>query len=97
MESSHVRVSDQQREDAARALREHFAAGRITQDELDERLEATYAVRTEHELGALVADLPRLPVSPEQRRAELVQRRRHLQRRLIQQTAEASACSSSAP
>ncbi len=80
-----VRVSDEQREDAARQLREHFADGRVTQDELDERLQATYAARTESDLRALLADLPRLPASPAQERAELVARRRHLQRRMIQE------------
>ena len=86
MELPDVRVSDQQREDTARAIREHFAAGRITHDELDDRLQTAYSARTQQELTALLADLPRLPVSPEERRAELVQRRRHLQRRLVQQT-----------
>lgn|GEM_PF-4216960 len=54
-----VRVSDQQREEAARQLREHFAAGRLTPDELDERLQAAYGARTEPELERLLADLPR--------------------------------------
>jgi hypothetical protein len=35
--SSEFRASDQQRERAALELREHFAAGRITQDELESR------------------------------------------------------------
>jgi hypothetical protein len=81
-----VRASDQQREDAARQLREHFAAGRISQDELDERLQGAYGARTEGELQGILKDLPRLPVSPVEQKAELVQRRRHLQRRLLQQT-----------
>jgi hypothetical protein len=84
--SSEIRVSDQQREQTAQELREHFATGRITEDELDERVQAAYRARTEDELRALLADLPRLPVSSEQQRAELVARRRHLQRQLIQQT-----------
>jgi hypothetical protein len=82
----HLRVSDQERDQAAQELREHFAAGRLTQDELDERLQQAYAARTERELRALLADLPRLPLSPQQRRAELSARRRQLQRRLIQET-----------
>lgn len=81
-----LRVSDQQRDDAARQLRDHFAAGRLTHEELDERLQASYAARTEDDLRRLLADLPALPVSPQERKAELVERRRHLQRRLIQQT-----------
>jgi hypothetical protein len=85
-ETSGFRVSDQQREQAARAIRDHFAAGRLTEDELNDRLQAALQARTEPELNALLADLPSLPVSPQQRKAELVQRRRELQRRLIQQT-----------
>jgi hypothetical protein len=46
---------------------------------------AAYEARTEDELNALSAGLPQLPITPEQRRAELVQRRGELQRRLIQQ------------
>jgi Domain of unknown function (DUF1707) len=84
-ETSGFRVSDQQREQAAQAIRDHFAAGRLTEDELNDRLQAALQARTEPELNAVLADLPRLPVSPQQRKAELVQRRRELQRRLLQQ------------
>jgi hypothetical protein len=79
------RVSDQQRERAGQELREHFAAGRLTQEELDERVQQAYAARTEAQLRALLDDLPRLPVTPQERRAELVERRAELQRRLFQQ------------
>ncbi len=81
-----VRVSDQERERAAQEIREHFAAGRLTQDELDERVQAAYAARTEGELAALRADLPRLPANTAQLRAELAARRSQLQRRLLQET-----------
>ena len=64
--------------------------GRLTQDELNERVQATYAARTQQELQALLSDLPRLPASPQQARAELVERRRHLQRRLVQQAGGAA-------
>ena len=80
-----LRVSDQQREQAADALRDHFAAGRLTEDELNERLDAALEAKTEPELDALLADLPKLPVSPRQRKAELVARRNQLQRRVIQE------------
>lgn len=85
MEGSELRVSDQQRERAAHELREHFAAGRITEDELDERVQAAYDARTERELSKLTDDLPRLPVSRQQAKAELAERRGHLQRRLVQE------------
>lgn len=80
------RVSDQQRERAAQELREHFAAGRLTQEELDERVQQAYAARTEEQLRQLRADLPPLPISPQQQKAELAARRSQLQRRLLQET-----------
>jgi DUF1707 SHOCT-like domain len=81
-----VRASDQDRERAAQEIREHYAAGRLTEEELSERVQAAYEARTEAQLRALRADLPKLPVSPQQRKAELVERRRHLQRRLLQES-----------
>ncbi|MGZ4180592.1 MAG: DUF1707 SHOCT-like domain-containing protein [Solirubrobacteraceae bacterium] len=86
-----LRVSDQQREQAADALRDHFAAGRLTEDELNERLDAALEAKTEPELNALLADLPKLPVSPQQRKAELVERRKQLQRRVIQEAGGGAA------
>jgi hypothetical protein len=83
---SALRVSDQQREQAAEAIRDHFAAGRLSDDELNERVQAALRAQTEPELRALLADLPQLPVSARQRKAELAERRGHLQRRLLQQT-----------
>ncbi len=81
-----LRISDEQRERAAVDIREHFAAGRLTDDELSERLHAVYAAKTEPELGQILADLPKLPATKAQQRAELAARRSELQRRLIQQS-----------
>lgn len=53
-----MRVSDAEREAAATELREHFASGRLNQDELDERLTAAFAARTRGDLNALFTDLP---------------------------------------
>src|SRR6201992_1932875 len=53
-----MRVSDAEREAAAAELREHFASGRLTQDELDERLTAVFAAKTRGDLGGLFTDLP---------------------------------------
>ena len=53
-----LRVSDKERHDVAEVLREAAGEGRITLDELDERLEATYAARTYADLVPLTADLP---------------------------------------
>jgi hypothetical protein len=49
---------------AASALSEHFAAGRLDQDELEERLDRAYAAKTGADLEPLFQDLPRpgLPV-----------------------------------
>ncbi len=81
------RASDQDREQAAEQIRDHYAAGRLNDDELDQRVQAAYAAQTTPELQRLLADLPVLPeVRARQERAALVQRRSHLQRRLIQQT-----------
>jgi hypothetical protein len=85
-EPQHVRVSDEQREGAAQAIREHFAAGRLTDEELSQRVQAVYSASTQGELRALLADLPRLPATPAQRKAELAERRGVLQRQLLQQT-----------
>ncbi len=85
-DQSEVRVSDQDRERVVREIREHFAAGRLNEDELGERVQATYKARTSKELADVRADLPKLPPTPTEQRAELVRRRGELQRRLLQQT-----------
>jgi DUF1707 SHOCT-like domain len=62
-----MRVSDTDREQAAEVLREAAGQGRISLDELDERLESAYAAKTYADLAALTHDLPpsgRMPVPP---------------------------------
>src|SRR2546430_15476669 len=78
-----LRISDQDRERVAREIREHFAAGRLTEEELDERVKAAYEARTEGELRALRADLPQLPATRAELKAELAERRGELRRRLL--------------
>jgi len=58
-----LRCSDADREVVAEALRQAAGDGRLTLDELDERLDATYRARTYRDLEPVVADLPgaRLP------------------------------------
>jgi hypothetical protein len=80
------RAADEDREETARLLREHFAAGRLGEDEMSDRVKAAYEARTTDQLAALTADLPKLPATPQQRRAELAARRSELQRHLLQQT-----------
>ena len=53
-----MRVSDAERHRVAEILRDAAGEGRIDLDELDERLEATYAARTYADLVPLTADLP---------------------------------------
>jgi len=53
-----MRVGDADREAAAAELREHFASGRLTQDELNERLDQVFAAKTRGDLHALTLDLP---------------------------------------
>lgn len=52
------RLSDADRDQAATLLREHFAAGRLGTDELDERLGSAIQARFAAELEPLFADLP---------------------------------------
>jgi Domain of unknown function (DUF1707) len=61
-----LRVSDADRDRAVAELTGHFEAGRISQDEFDERSSRALAARTEGDLAALFADLPRrgAPVAP---------------------------------
>jgi len=58
MSALDLRASDADRERAAERLRAATAEGRLSAEELEERLELALAARTEGELAALVADLP---------------------------------------
>ncbi len=53
-----LRAADQDREETVGLLREHYAQGRLTMEEFEERSEAAYAARTLGELRPLVEDLP---------------------------------------
>lgn len=59
-----IRAGDHDRDQVADRLRQAVAEGRISLDELRERIDRTYAARTVGELGALVADLPVLSPAP---------------------------------
>jgi hypothetical protein len=56
-----VRVGDADRDAIAAQLREHYAEGRLTLDELNERLDQTFAARTTTDLDAVMRDLPHIP------------------------------------
>jgi Domain of unknown function (DUF1707) len=53
------RIGDAERDAAITSLGEHYAAGRITKDEYDERSGLALRARTEADLRPLFADLPR--------------------------------------
>ena len=53
-----IRASDEDRGRTAAALGEHYAAGRLTLEEFQERLDKAYAATTLGELDRLMADLP---------------------------------------
>jgi hypothetical protein len=53
-----IRASDEDRGRIAAALGEHYAAGRLTLEEFQERLDKAYAATTQGELDRLMADLP---------------------------------------
>lgn len=65
-----IRASDADRERVARFLNRHFADGRLTVDELSERLESAFAARTLPELERLGRDLPGRTLGRRERRAQ---------------------------
>lgn len=83
-----LRASDDDRKRVVDWLQAHYVAGRLTQLELEERVERALAARTFGDLDALMADLPSLsapaatpaPVAPirdrRQRRREIREERR---------------------
>jgi hypothetical protein len=53
-----VRIGDAERDEALDKLGDHFAAGRLTREELDERTEKAMGARYESDLEQLFRDLP---------------------------------------
>jgi hypothetical protein len=53
-----IRASDADRDRVAALLSEHHAAGRLTAEEFQERVDAALAAKTVGDLDALLADLP---------------------------------------
>jgi hypothetical protein len=71
-----IRASDADRDRTAALLREHHAAGRLTMEEFNERMDAALNAKTLTELDDLLADLPvidlyRLPHESLRRPADL--------------------------
>ena len=59
-----IRASDGERDQVVAQLQRHFADGRLTQAELEERVGAALAARTRDQLHPLTADLPGADVRP---------------------------------
>lgn len=59
-----IRAADEDRERIATALGAHYAAGRLTLEEFQERLDRAYAAKTLGELDGLMTDLPASDLSP---------------------------------
>jgi hypothetical protein len=58
MARSQIRASDEERDRAVQALRDHYTAGRISSSELEERVELAYRATTRGDLDGLLVDLP---------------------------------------
>jgi hypothetical protein len=72
---SHLRASDADRERVAKFLREQHAVGRLTHDELEERVDRAYHAVTMGDLDRLIADLPHPNRRPAPPRAVPMRRR----------------------
>ena len=73
-----LRVGDREREETAEALRHHAAEGRLDPEELDERMGAAYAARTQADLDKLTSDLPAREPLPAKRERSLPEHTRRL-------------------
>jgi hypothetical protein len=80
---SHLRVADADREQLVEELREHALAGRLTSEELEERIGAAYRATTRADVDALRDDLP---VSSKSVALALHKRKGKLRRRLLQES-----------
>lgn len=56
--SDSLRVGDAEREAVAAELREHYAQGRLSMEDFNQRLDAAFAARTRGDLDKLISDLP---------------------------------------
>ena len=63
-----IRASDAERDEVVQRLSEHAVTGRLTLDELEERIGLAYGATTRSELAKLTVDLPATTQRPENRR-----------------------------
>src|SRR5581483_2257884 len=61
---AHLRASDEDRRRAVAELQEHFVAGRVTSEELSQRVEQALAAKTFGDLALVLHDLPANDVAP---------------------------------
>ena len=71
-----LRVGDAERESTATVLREHYAQGRLSTDELNERLDAAFSATTHGQLEQVTDDLPHIQPAPPAPPPPVVPRRR---------------------
>jgi hypothetical protein len=55
-----LRIGDRERDAVAAELQEHYAHGRLTLEEFNQRLDAVFAAKTQNDLSRLTADLPHI-------------------------------------
>lgn len=61
MNETHLRIGDAERDQTVQALAQHYAAGRLTEDEFDHRSSVVLRAQSQLDLGEVLADLPALP------------------------------------
>jgi Domain of unknown function (DUF1707) len=69
-----LRASDDERESTVEALQAHYADGRLSRAELEQRVSVAYRARSRGALSALLADLPLSPARRAARRFYRFQR-----------------------
>jgi hypothetical protein len=69
MSEPELRIADADRERAAERLRKAAGEGRLSPEELEERLDAAFSARTQSELKPVLADLPGDPARRPRARA----------------------------
>ena len=53
-----LRIGDRERDAVAAELQEHYAHGRLTLEEFNQRLDAVFAAKTQSDLSRITYDLP---------------------------------------
>ena len=53
-----LRIGDRERDAVAAELQEHYAHGRLTLEEFNQRIDAVFAAKTQSDLSRITADLP---------------------------------------